>query len=258
MNPAGGTSVLTLDSSYNWSVYSHNFGSLTPTSGTAGISEITVTYPANNTASEVVYRIMFDVTGFAVKKTASFLLRPNPANYIKVEGFADNYPSGARLYIESESTTNNVMLSGDSQYYTLYIEKDTPFRLYVQYNDETLYDQSFSGSAVDLVHNIDVNYHYYINWSTSLPIVDDYIEVDYNVMSIPVVINSNVDWIYADGSSTGTMTPGSGLSGITDIVIQPYEENIYDEPITGYVQLQDSENKDVVTIIRWKQLPNNA
>lgn len=77
--------------------------------------------------------------------------------------------------------------------------------------------------------------------------------MDWNTLSIPVTINSNVDWIYADGSSTGTMSPGSGLSGITDIVIQPYEENIYDEPMTGYVQLQDSENKDVITIIRWKQ-----
>lgn len=67
------------------------------------------------------------------------------------------------------------------------------------------------------------------------------------------MINSNVDWIYADGSSTGTMTPGSGLSGITEIQIKPYEENIYNSEITGYVQLQDSENKDVVTIIRWKQ-----
>lgn len=147
------------------------------------------------------------------------------------------------------------MLSGDIQDYSIYVAKNSPFRLYIQYDDVTYYDESFTGSDVDIVHNIEVDYEYFINWSTSLPIVDGYIEVDWNTMSIPVTINSNVSWIYADGSSTCTMSPGSGLNGITDIVIQPYEENIYDKPMTGYVQLEDSENKDVVTIIRWKQLP---
>jgi hypothetical protein len=53
------------------------------------------------------------------------------------------------------------------------------------------------------------------------------------------------------------MSPGSGTSGTTSVEIQPYEENIYDTPITGYVQLEDIDDKGVTTIIRWKQLPQN-
>lgn len=36
------------------------------------------------------------------------------------------------------------------------------------------------------------------------------------------------------------MTPTQGLAGITEIEIQPYETNIYDSEITGYVQLEDA------------------
>lgn len=87
--------------------------------------------------------------------------------------------------------------------------------------------------------------------------MDGYIEVDWNTLSIPVTINSNVDWLYADGSSTSTMTPGSGTAGTTEITIQPYEENIYDTPITGYIQLEDTGDLGVITIIRWRQRPQN-
>lgn len=63
--------------------------------------------------------------------------------------------------------------------------------------------------------------------------------------------------MYVDGSSTGTMSPRSGRSGTNEISINPYEENNNDTPVSGYVQLQDTEDKDVVTIIRWRQLPQN-
>lgn len=53
------------------------------------------------------------------------------------------------------------------------------------------------------------------------------------------------------------MTPGNGNIGTTSVEIQPYEENIYDTEITGYVQLEDIDDKGVTTIIRWKQLPQN-
>lgn len=49
------------------------------------------------------------------------------------------------------------------------------------------------------------------------------------------------------------MSPGSGTSGATLVEIKPYEENIYDEPITGYIQLEDTRDLGVITIIRWKQ-----
>jgi hypothetical protein len=49
------------------------------------------------------------------------------------------------------------------------------------------------------------------------------------------------------------MSPGSGISGTTLVEIKPYEENIYDEPITGYIQLEDTRDLGVITIIRWKQ-----
>lgn len=120
------------------------------------------------------------------------------------------------------------------------------------------YEQSFTGSDVDIVHNIEVDYEYFIDWSTDLPIVDGYIEVDWDTLSIPVTINSNVDWLYADGSSTSTMSPGSGTSGTTLVEIKPYEENIYDDPITGYIQLEDTRDLGVITIIRWKQKSKTA
>lgn len=60
-----------------------------------------------------------------------------------------------------------------------------------------------------------------------------------------------------DGSSTSTMKPGRGTAGITTVEIQPYEENIYDTPITGYVQLEDTGDEGVLTIIRWRQRPQN-
>lgn len=53
------------------------------------------------------------------------------------------------------------------------------------------------------------------------------------------------------------MTPDNGNVGTTEVEIQPYEENIYDTEITGYVQLEDIDDKGVTTIIRWKQLPQN-
>lgn len=46
------------------------------------------------------------------------------------------------------------------------------------------------------------------------------------------------------------MSPGSGTSGTTLAEIKPYEENIYDDPITGYIQLEDTRDLGVVTIIR--------
>lgn len=53
------------------------------------------------------------------------------------------------------------------------------------------------------------------------------------------------------------MTPGSGIAGTAEITIQPYEENIYDTPITGYIQLEDTGDLGVITIIRWRQRPQN-
>lgn len=54
------------------------------------------------------------------------------------------------------------------------------------------------------------------------------------------------------------MSPDSGTSGTTLVEIKPYEENIYDNPITGYIQLEDTRDLGVVTIIRWKQKSKTA
>ena len=120
----------------------------------------------------------FTHSGTTLHRTFTFLLRPNPEKYINVTGIVSVYPSGARLYIERESSTSSILLSGDEQEYSIYVEKDLPFRLYVQYNDEVLYEKTFTASSADILHHIIVNYAYYINWSTSLPVVDGYIEVD--------------------------------------------------------------------------------
>lgn len=257
ISPLGGTSTLKLDSTYDWEVYSHNFSSVSPTSGGVGITNITVTYPANNTTSTKIYQLNFTTAGSSLQRMFVFSQRPNPETYAEVKGTVTGYPSGARLYIERESGTSSIMLSGDTQNYTIYVEKNSPFRLYVQYSNMTWFDQSFDGIDGDIIYDIEVEYSYRIDWSTELPIVDGYIQVDWDTMSIPITINSNVNWVYADGSSTSTMRPGSGTAGTTSIEINPYEENIYDTPITGYVQLEDTEDKGVITIIRWKQLPQN-
>jgi hypothetical protein len=107
------------------------------------------------------------------------------------------------------------------------------------------------------VNDITIEYNYYINYETDLPKDGEYIVVDWDTLSIPVTVTSNIPWLYVDGSSTGTMTPGNGNVGTTSVEIQPYEENIYDTEITGYVQLEDINDKGVRTIIRWKQLPQN-
>ena len=258
LDPTSTTSTLKLESSYTWDVSDYNFSSVSPLSGSAGETDIVVTYPINNTYSEKYYSLDFTHSGTTLHKIFTFFLKPNPANYINVSGTVTNYPSGARLYIEREGEeTTSIMLSGDIQDYSIYVAKNTPFRLYIQYNDVTYYEQSFTGSDVDIIHNIDVDYEYFINWSTNLPVVDGYIEVDWDTMSIPVTITSNVDWLYADGSSTSTMSPGSGTSGTTLVEIKPYEENVYDTPITGYVKLEETGDLGVITIIRWKQLPQN-
>lgn len=254
LDPTSTTSTLKLESSYTWDVYDSNFGSVSPLSGSTGETDIVVTYPINNTSSEKYYMLNFTHSGTTLHKIFTFFLKPNPATYINVSGTVTNYPSGARLYIEREGeTTSSIMLSGDIQDYSIYVAKNTPFRLYVQYDDVTYYEQSFTGSDVDIIHNIEVDYEYFINWSTDLPVVDGYIEVDWDTLSIPITITSNVDWLYADGSSTSTMSPGSGTAGTTAVTIQPYEENIYDDPITGHIQLEDTRDLGVVTIIRWKQ-----
>lgn len=207
----------------------------------------------NNTTYAKLYQIDFQTAGSTLHRIVTFSLRPNPEKYINVYGKVTEYPSGARLYIERESGNSSILLSGDEQDYSIYVDKNSPFRLYVQYDDVIWYDESFEGSATDIQHNIDVNYTHYINWSTDLPIVDGYIEVDWNTLSIPITITSNVDWLYVDGSSTCTMSPGSGTSGTTQVTIEPYEENIYNKPMTGYVQLEDTGDLGVVTLIRWRQ-----
>jgi hypothetical protein len=256
LDPTSTTSTLKLESSYTWDVSDYNFSSVSPLSGSAGETDIVVTYPLNNTYYEKYYGLDFTHSGTTLHKIFNLSLRPNPANFINVKGMVTNYPSGARLYIEREGeTTSSIMLSGDIQDYSIYVAKNTPFRLYVQYDGVTYYEQSFTGSDVDIVHNIDVDYEYFIDWSTDLPVVDGYIEVDWDTLSIPITITSNVDWLYVDGSSTSTMSPGRGTSGTTSVEIQPYEENIYDTPITGYVQLEDMSDLGVITIIRWRQKP---
>lgn len=258
LDPTSTSAVLTLESSYDWTLYDTNFSSVSPNSGTAGEHQIAVTYWPNQTTSPLYYRLGFTHSGTTLHKIFTFVLEPDPTNYINVKGMVTGYPSGARLYIEREGgATSSIMLSGDIQDYSIYVAKNSPFRLYIQYDDVTYYDESFTGSDVDIIHNIEVDYEYFINWSTDLPVVDGYIEVDWDTLSIPVTINSNVDWLYADGSSTSTMSPGSGTSGTTLVEIKPYEENIYDTEITGYVQLEDIDDKGVTTIIRWKQLPQN-
>lgn len=123
------------------------------------------------------YRLNFTHSGTTLHKIFTFLLEPDPANYINVKGTVTGYPSGARLYIVRDNTSS-ILLSGDTQDYSIYVAKNSPFRLYIQYDDVTYYDESFEGSDTSFVHNIDVNYEYFINWSTDLPVVDGYIEVD--------------------------------------------------------------------------------
>ena len=178
IDPLGGSSTLKLDSTYDWEVYSHNFSSVSPTSGTAGISNITVTYPANNTTSAKIYQLNFTTAGSSLQRMFVFSQRPNPETYAEVKGTVTGYPNGARLYIERESGTSSILLSGDTQDYKIYVEKNSPFRLYVQYNDVIWYDESFDGTSNDITNNINVDYRYYIDWSTDLPVVNGYIEVD--------------------------------------------------------------------------------
>lgn len=164
LDPTKTTAVLTLDSSFEWSLYDHTFNTITPVTGSMGETDIEVTYPLNNTPSTKIHSLNFTHSGTTLHKIFTFVLKPNPANYINVTGTVTNYPSGARMYVEREGeTTTSLLLSGDVQDYSIYVAKNSPFRLYIQYDDVTYYDESFTGSDVDIVHNIEVNYEYFIN-----------------------------------------------------------------------------------------------
>lgn len=164
LNPTSTSAVLTLDSSYDWTLYDTNFSTVSPNSGTAGEHQITVTYWPNQTTSPLYYRLNFTHSGTTLHKIFTFVLEPDPTNYINVKGTVTGYPSGARLYIEREGeTTTSTMLTGDIQDYSIYVAKNTPFKLSVWYEGNLYYEQSFTGSDVDIVHNIEVDYEYFID-----------------------------------------------------------------------------------------------
>ena len=154
LDPAGGTATLTLDSTFNWSVYSSNFSSVTPTSGTPGVTELTVTYPANTTTSSKMYQIEFTTSESSLHRSFVFSVRPDPTLTVNVSGYITGYPTGSRLYIEKEGGTSSLLLSKDT--YSIYVEKDSAFRLYVMNGSETLYDRSFTGYSEDTVININI------------------------------------------------------------------------------------------------------
>lgn len=164
LDPTKTTAVLTLDSSFEWSLYDHTFNTITPTTGTVGETDITVTYPINNTSHNKIHQLNFKHSGSTLNYIFTFVLKPNPANYINVSGTITNYPSGARLYIEREGeTTSSILLSGDVQDYSIYVAKNSPFKLSVWYEGNLYYEQSFEGSGVDFVNDIDVSYEHFIN-----------------------------------------------------------------------------------------------
>lgn len=164
LDPTKTSSVLTLYSSYDWQVYSHNFSSVTPMSGSSGEHQITVTYPINNTSSSKMCQLNFTHSGSTLHKIFPFLLKPNPAKYINVTGTITGYPSGARLYIERDGEdTDSILLIGDIQDYSIYVAKNSPFKLSVWYEGNLYYELSFVGSDVDFTYDIEVIYEHFIN-----------------------------------------------------------------------------------------------
>lgn len=212
-------------------------------------------YPANNSDTAKIYQIEFKRSSTSMHRIFTFTVSPNNTDEITVSGTVTGAPTGSILYIQRSNGLGSKTLSDGT--YALKVPKNTPYRLYLKYVDETLYDETFESSSVDVVNDVNIDYDFYIEYETSLPVVDGYIQVDWDTLTIPITVKANTPWVYVDGSSTCTMTPGRGYYGTTSVNIEPYEENIYDKAMTGYVQLEDAYDYGVSTLIRWKQLPQN-
>ena len=155
LDPNGGSTTLTLDSTFNWDVYSHTFSSLTPTSGGPGVTDIKVTYTPNTTVGIKIYQVEFTTSDSSLHRSFVLQQKPNPATTVNLKININGYPTGARMYIEQSSgSTSSILLSRTD--YSIYVQKNSPFRLYVVYGDETYYDCSFSGYSEDSVININI------------------------------------------------------------------------------------------------------
>ena len=154
LDPNGGSTTLILDSTFNWDVYSHTFSSLTPTSGGPGVTDIKVTYTPNTTLGIKIYQIEFTTSESSLHRTFVLQQGPNPATTVNLKININGYPTGARLYIERESGNSSILLSRND--YSIYVEKNSPFRLYVMKGDEIFYDRSFGGYSEDAVININI------------------------------------------------------------------------------------------------------
>lgn len=164
---------------------------MSPTSGEAGTTNIDILPEEENIYdSEMTgYVQLDDAADYNVTKIIRWKQKVNPN--ITVSGTVYDFPTGSVLYCEENgTTTQSKNLSSDGSY-RFTIARNVPYRLYVKYGDETLFDQSYDAASANVMSDIVIDD--FIIYTTDLPINGEYIEVDWDTLSIPVTVVSNVD-----------------------------------------------------------------
>ena len=152
---------------------------MSPGSGTSGTTAVTIQpYEENIYDNPITGYVQLEDTGDLGVVTIIRWRQKPKGKEISVSGSITGAPVGSVLYIERPSDTGSVSIGQDTTSYSVKVPADTPFRLYMNYLGETIYNKSFNGSSADVVNDISITYEYSITYETDLPKDGEYIVVD--------------------------------------------------------------------------------
>lgn len=148
---------------------------MTPGRGYAGSTSVQIQpYEENIYNKEITgYVQLEDIYDKGVRTLIRWKQTVSPD--IQVSGTVSDFPAGSTLYFDVNGVTKGSKNLSDGAY-SFYIARNTPYRLYVKYQDHILYDESFEGASANITKNIIVED--FIIYTTTLPVNEDYIEVD--------------------------------------------------------------------------------
>lgn len=221
------------------------------TSGGAGVTTVNAAMGGNTTYGLRKFLWNTVMPKYNMNYRSYIIQTPNPANTVKITGniYTRYSDIDLKAYIIDEDTTVPSVIEDNK--YILYTKKGSAFRLEISQYGTTIFSETYTGVNEDTVINLNYGGDPYIRSSF------DVIEVPYDTLSIPVEIESNVKWSYTDGSSNNTMSPTSGVLGVTQAELLPYETNIYTNVQIGMVYLESVDSTPSISkVIRYRQMPN--
>ena len=148
--------TITVTSSNDWQAEVIGWdGSLTPSTGEAGTTEVKLLFDVNNTYNEKIYKFKFYIEGYG-EKYLTVTQPPNPNTTFVLSGYVYNKKNATPIVNAKVQVGDVVAYTDSNGFYKMYLQKGGMYDIEVYINDEIVSIQFISETQNNLERNFEI------------------------------------------------------------------------------------------------------